>query len=98
MKLRVNPIRCVAHGLCAELLPEHVTLDEWGYPILDGNRIEPELERLARRAADACPTLALMLERDEQPDAGPNSKTAGALPPIRRDGAGGGRPAIATRG
>ena len=64
MKLKVNPIRCAAHGLCAELLPEHVRLDEWGYPILDGVPIEPELERLARRAADACPTLALLLEEE----------------------------------
>lgn len=65
LKLNVNPIRCRAHGLCAELLPEHVRLDEWGYPMLDGEPIEPELERLARRAADACPTLALLLEQNE---------------------------------
>jgi ferredoxin len=62
MRLKVNPIRCEAHGLCAELLPEHVTLDEWGYPIVDGEPIAPGLEGLARRAADACPTLALLLE------------------------------------
>ena len=34
--LRVNPIACEAHGMCAELLPERVTLDDWGYPIVDG--------------------------------------------------------------
>ena len=33
-KLRVNPIACSGHGLCAELLPELVTLDEWGFPIV----------------------------------------------------------------
>jgi ferredoxin len=65
MKLRLNPIQCVAHGLCAELLPEQITLDEWGYPVLDGSRIPPELIGHARRAANACPTLALMLEREE---------------------------------
>jgi ferredoxin len=65
MKLRLNPIQCVAHGLCAELLPEQITLDEWGYPVLDGSRIPPELIGHASRAANACPTLALMLERDE---------------------------------
>jgi ferredoxin len=64
MRLRVNPIRCVAHGLCAELLPEHIRLDNWGYPILDGEPVEPELIELATRAANACPTLALLLEAE----------------------------------
>ena len=32
--LRVNPILCDGHGLCAELLPERIELDEWGYPII----------------------------------------------------------------
>ncbi len=66
MRLRVNPIQCVAHGLCAELLPERVTLDEWGYPIIDGGPIPAELGELARRAADSCPTLALVLEHPER--------------------------------
>jgi ferredoxin len=60
--LRVNPIACEAHGMCNELLPEHIALDEWGYPILDGE-LSPELLALARRAAQACPTYALLLER-----------------------------------
>jgi ferredoxin len=60
--LRVNPIACEAHGMCHELLPEHIALDEWGYPILDGE-LSPELLALARRAAQACPTYALLLER-----------------------------------
>jgi ferredoxin len=64
MRVRVNPIQCVAHGLCAELLPERVTLDEWGYPIVDDEPLGPELVDHARRAANACPTLALMLERE----------------------------------
>ena len=57
--LRVNPIDCKAHGLCAELLPERIELDEWGYPVLDHAPLDPELIPLARRAAAACPTLAL---------------------------------------
>ncbi len=61
-RLRVNPIACEAHGMCHELLPEHIALDEWGYPILDGE-LSPELLALARRAAQACPTYALLLER-----------------------------------
>jgi ferredoxin len=62
-RLRVNPITCEAHGMCAELLPEMITLDDWGYPILDGRPIPPELLAHARRAAEACPTLALLVER-----------------------------------
>jgi ferredoxin len=64
--LRVNPITCEGHGLCAELLPELIRLDDWGYPIIDQPDVPPGLERLARRAADACPTLALLLERRER--------------------------------
>jgi ferredoxin len=63
-KLRVNPIMCKGHGLCAELLPELIRLDDWGYPIIDVADVPPELESLARRAADACPTLALLLDDD----------------------------------
>ncbi|MGZ4396405.1 MAG: ferredoxin [Gaiellaceae bacterium] len=59
--VRVNPIACEAHGLCAELLPERITLDEWGYPIVDPTPVTGEVERHARRAAAACPTLALLL-------------------------------------
>jgi ferredoxin len=62
-RLRVNPIACEAHGLCAELLPELIRLDDWGYPIIEDPVVPPELERLARRAVDVCPTLALLLER-----------------------------------
>ena len=65
-RLRVNPIACEAHGMCAELLPERITLDEWGYPIVDGERLTPELIDQARRAARACPTFALLLEREEE--------------------------------
>jgi ferredoxin len=61
-RLRVNPITCEAHGLCAELLPELIRLDDWGYPIVDEAEVPPELIDLARRAADACPTLALLLD------------------------------------
>ena len=59
--VRVNPIACEAHGLCAELLPERITLDEWGYPIIDPTPVGGELEKHARRAVSACPTLALLL-------------------------------------
>ena len=61
--LRVNPITCSGHGVCAELLPELVTLDEWGYPILDPRPVPLALDQEARRAVAACPALALKLMR-----------------------------------
>jgi ferredoxin len=64
MRLRVNPIECDGHGLCAELFPEWIALDEWGYPIVDGREIPRELRGHARRAASACPVLALLIDRD----------------------------------
>lgn len=63
-RLEVNPIACKAHGLCAELLPEVITLDDWGYPIVDPRPLPPELLPLARRAAAACPVLAIKLQKD----------------------------------
>lgn len=59
--LRVNPILCTGHGLCAELLPEQITLDEWGYPILTGEPVTRGLRKLAHRAVTACPQRALIL-------------------------------------
>lgn len=60
-RLVVDPIRCTAARLCAELLPEAVTLDEWGYPVVDGSPLDGRALRLARRAAAACPVRALLL-------------------------------------
>jgi ferredoxin len=63
MEMRVNPILCDGYGQCAELLPEVVELDEWGYPIVHDEPIPVFLEPAARRAVKMCPRLALSLER-----------------------------------
>jgi ferredoxin len=63
VRVTVNPIACVGHGLCADLFPEGITLDDWGYPIIDHRPIPAHLEEHARRAVAACPTLALLLHR-----------------------------------
>lgn len=60
-RLRVNPIACSGHGVCAELLPELVSLDEWGHPLIADGAVPPELARAARRAVTDCPALALAL-------------------------------------
>lgn len=59
-QLRVDWPVCRAHGLCHELLPEVVRLDEWGYPIITGE-ITPRLMDDAKAAVRACPRLALRL-------------------------------------
>jgi len=63
--LRVNPIACEAHGMCVELLPELITADPWGYPIIAPGPVPGHLLPLARRAVAACPTLALLLNQDK---------------------------------
>lgn len=59
--LEVDWTRCDGHGLCHALLPESVDLDEWGFPILDRRPVPDEMMTHARRAAAACPALALRL-------------------------------------
>jgi ferredoxin len=59
--LRVNPIACTGHGICAEVLPELIELDEWGYPVTDPQPVPRGLEREARKAVAACPALALKI-------------------------------------
>jgi len=65
MRVHVDWTRCDGHGACAELLPELLTTDEWGYPLAIGSRRDPEvpqpLEPHARRAVKACPLQALRL-------------------------------------
>ncbi len=69
-ELRVNPIACEAHGLCIELLPELISADPWGYPIMAPGPVPLRLVSLARRAVADCPTLALLLA-DRQDDSRP---------------------------
>jgi ferredoxin len=66
-QLSVDIIRCDGHGHCAELLPELLTLDDWGYPMAGAGLsvdVPAELERLARRAVRTCPVLALRLAKE----------------------------------
>lgn len=69
--LRVDRIACTGHGLCGELLPELIDLDEWGYPVIKDREVPDHLLTHARRAAAACPVLALHLDA---------ARTAGGTP------------------
>ncbi|MFJ8336768.1 ferredoxin [Streptomyces sp. NPDC094437] len=64
--VEVDWTACQSHGLCAELLPDHITLDEWGYPQLPETPLSPTTLPRAHKATKACPTLALKL-RPGQP-------------------------------
>jgi ferredoxin len=59
--LRVNPIACGGRGLCAEIAPELITLDDWGFPIIEPGPVPPGLMPDAVAAVRICPLLALRL-------------------------------------
>jgi ferredoxin len=62
-RLIVDPIACDGRGLCAELLPGLITLDDWGFPVISASDVPPGLQREAAAVARLCPRLALRLER-----------------------------------
>lgn len=62
-RVRLDPIRCTGEGLCADLFPEVVRMDDWGYPIIDRRALSRDELTHARRAVAACPALALSLEK-----------------------------------
>lgn len=62
-RLRVDAIACDGRGLCAELLPELITLDDWGFPIIADRPVPPHLTGDAQATVLACPKLALRLQQ-----------------------------------
>ena len=62
-RLAVDPILCDGRGLCAELAPDRVTLDDWGFPIIDPTPLGARQLSDAKRAVKACPVLALRIEK-----------------------------------
>ncbi len=71
VRLRVDWIRCDGYGLCGDLVPELIDLDEWRYPIVPSGPVDAALVHDAQRAVDCCPMNALVLEAV---DAGRRSK------------------------
>jgi ferredoxin len=64
IRITIDPVACDAYGYCAELLPEAITLDEWGYPMVEGQPLPAELMAAAQRAARDCPRRALTVRAD----------------------------------
>jgi ferredoxin len=62
LRITIDPVACDAYGYCAEILPEVIGLDEWGYPIVRDGPLDKELVTMARRAARDCPKRALTLQ------------------------------------
>jgi len=66
-RLHIDWTRCDGHGACAELLPELLVTDQWGFPMSRSGDPEPvvprNLDELANRAVKACPLQALRLRQ-----------------------------------
>ena len=63
VRLIVDPIACDGRGLCAELLPGLITLDDWGFPVIPAGDVPAALAGDAPVTVRLCPRLALRLER-----------------------------------
>jgi ferredoxin len=74
-RLRVDWPRCSGRGLCHELLPDHISLDEWGYPLITSDIPDEDLPD-AREAVAGCPELALRLVEVPQRSAATERATA----------------------
>ena len=64
--LHIDRIACDGRGTCAEILPELIALDDWGFPIIADGPVPRDLESLARAAVELCPKMALRLRVDER--------------------------------
>ncbi len=59
--IAIDRVACDGFGMCAELLPELIELDDWGYPIVSPGVVPHDLLDHARRAVAVCPALAFRL-------------------------------------
>lgn len=73
----VDMVRCVGHGICTHVLGDLITLDPWGFPIVDSDPVtDPKTLRRARRAVRACPRRALLVKVVTASDAPGESRDA----------------------
>lgn len=56
--LTLDAARCDGVSICALVAPDLVTLDRWGFPVIDEGA-DASLVRQARAAAKACPHRAM---------------------------------------
>lgn len=64
-RLHVDWTRCDGHGSCAELLPDLLGVDDFGFPVARSGERDPVVPRLAeeaaRHAVRNCPLMALRM-------------------------------------
>jgi ferredoxin len=60
--LAIDWTRCDGHGLCAAVLPQVISRDDWGYPVLNQTHHSRLPAPDLTRAVAICPALALRLE------------------------------------
>lgn len=60
-RLRIDPVACDGIGMCIHLAPDVITVDPWGYPVIDSQLLEGERLKQARKAVRGCPKRALFL-------------------------------------
>lgn len=63
LEIAIDRTRCDGRGLCAELVPELIRLDDWGYPIIAAGPVPANLLPHAQKAVASCPMLALALRQ-----------------------------------
>ena len=56
-RLLVDPIACNSRGLCAELLPELITVDDWSLPVITAAETTAHLAAEAAAVVRPCPRL-----------------------------------------
>jgi ferredoxin len=64
-RLHIDWTRCDGHGSCAELLPQLLGLDDFGFPVPRTGERDPAITRrdfeTAQHAIRNCPVMALRL-------------------------------------
>ncbi len=63
MRVRIDPVLCQGHQMCAILAPELFGADDEGYGVVLGDgEVPPDHEVAARKAWSSCPEGAVIVE------------------------------------
>ena len=62
MRIVLRPAECDGFGFCSEIVPELITMDEWGFPLVLPGPVPARLGAAARQAVKCCPRRALQLQ------------------------------------